>query len=133
MVALARDVPAGRVRDRAVDERLHVAQRVDHATAGSSARCARRRRSACSSISACSPRHPLRLIRAGLGDSVCRPTAQADWLLAHLLLDRPYREVPFALLAADEPALFDQAARARRGDLAAMRRSSARSCCPASA
>src|SRR6185295_11866674 len=31
---------------------------------------------------------PIRLIRAGLGDSICRPTAQADWLLAHLLLDR---------------------------------------------
>ena len=44
---------------------------------------------------------PLRLIRAGLGDSVCRPTAQADWLLSHLLLGRPYREVPFALLASD--------------------------------
>ena len=31
------------------------------------------------------------LIRSGLGDSLCRPTAQADWLLAHLLLDQPYR------------------------------------------
>ena len=34
---------------------------------------------------------PVRLIRAGLGDSLCRCTAQADWLLAHLLLGRPYR------------------------------------------
>lgn len=64
---------------------------------------------------------PLPLIRAGLGDSSCRPTAQADWLLAHLLLDRPYREVPFTLLAADEEALFAQARALVSGDLAAMR------------
>ena len=55
-------------------------------------------------------RAPVRLIRAGLGDSVCRPTAQADWLLAHLVLDKPYREVPFALLSEDEPRLFAGAA-----------------------
>ncbi len=64
---------------------------------------------------------PVRLIRAGLGDSVCRPTAQADWLLAHLLLDRPYREVPFALLAADEAVLFAEAGGLVRGDLGAIR------------
>jgi glycerol-1-phosphate dehydrogenase [NAD(P)+] len=64
---------------------------------------------------------PVRLIRAGLGDSVCRPTAQADWLLAHLLLDQPYREAPFALLAGDEAALLGQARALVAGDLAAMR------------
>ncbi len=64
---------------------------------------------------------PRRLIRAGLGDSACRPTAQADWLLSHLLLDRPYREVPFALLADDEAALFAQTRALVEGDLAAMR------------
>lgn len=64
---------------------------------------------------------PIRLIRAGLGDSVCRPTAQADWLLAHLLLDRPYREAPFAMLAGDEAALFAQARALVAGDLGAMR------------
>ena len=64
---------------------------------------------------------PPRLIRSGLGDSACRPTAQADWLLAHLLLDRPYREAPFALLAADERALFAQPDALVGGDLAAMR------------
>ncbi|HSR98301.1 MAG TPA: iron-containing alcohol dehydrogenase, partial [Kofleriaceae bacterium] len=52
---------------------------------------------------------PIRLIRAGLGDSVCRPTAQADWLLAHLLLGKPYREAPFAMLADDELALLSHA------------------------
>ena len=80
-----------------------------------------RRRSACSSISRVLAAAPLRLIRAGLGDSACRPTAQADWLLSHLLLDRPYREAPFALLAADEAALFAQARALVAGDLEAMR------------
>jgi glycerol-1-phosphate dehydrogenase [NAD(P)+] len=63
---------------------------------------------------------PPRLIRAGLGDSLCRSTAQADWLLGHLLLDRPYREVPFALLAADEAALVADPRALVAGDLEAM-------------
>lgn len=33
---------------------------------------------------------PWRLIRAGFGDVMCRSTAQADWLLSHLLLDTSY-------------------------------------------
>lgn len=65
---------------------------------------------------------PLPLIRAGLGDSSCRPTAQADWLISHLLLGRPYRETPFALLADDEAALFSDPRALMTGDLAAMRR-----------
>ena len=64
---------------------------------------------------------PVRLIRAGLGDSICRPTAQADWLLSHLLLDRPYREAPFALLAGDEPVLLAAPRALVSGDLTAMR------------
>ena len=65
---------------------------------------------------------PPRLIRAGLGDSLCRPTAQFDWLLAHLLLDRSYREAPFMLLAEDEGALFAESAALLAGDLDAMAR-----------
>ncbi len=65
---------------------------------------------------------PVRLIRAGLGDSLCRSTAQADWLLSHLLLGTPYREAPFALLAADEPALLEGAAALAAGDREAVRR-----------
>jgi glycerol-1-phosphate dehydrogenase [NAD(P)+] len=65
---------------------------------------------------------PVRLIRAGLGDSVCRGTAQADWLLAHLLLGRPYRAAPFALLAEDEPYLLDAPDALVAGDLEAIRR-----------
>ncbi len=64
---------------------------------------------------------PPRLIRAGLGDSACRPTAQADWLLSHLLLDTPYREAPYALLAADERNLFSNTPALLGGDLETIR------------
>ncbi len=63
---------------------------------------------------------PPRMIRSGLGDSLCRSTAQADWLLAHLLLDRPYRRAPFALLEDDEADLFANSGALLRGDLDAM-------------
>jgi glycerol-1-phosphate dehydrogenase [NAD(P)+] len=65
---------------------------------------------------------PPRLIRSGLGDSLCRATSQADWLLAHLLLDKPYRQLPYALLKDDEKPLFDQSAALMAGDIAAMER-----------
>ncbi|HKP65881.1 MAG TPA: sn-glycerol-1-phosphate dehydrogenase [Casimicrobiaceae bacterium] len=64
---------------------------------------------------------PARMIRAGLGDSMCRSTAQADWLLSHHLFATPYREAPFALLADDEPALLDDPEALLRKDLDAMR------------
>ncbi len=64
---------------------------------------------------------PKRMIQSGLGDSLCRPTAQADWLLAHLLLDQPYRRAPFALLEDDEADLFANSEALLRGDLDAMR------------
>lgn len=60
---------------------------------------------------------PARMIRSGLGDSLCRPTAQADWLLAHRLLDQPYRRMPFALLAEDESRLFAEPEGLLKGDL----------------
>jgi len=65
---------------------------------------------------------PKRLIRAGLGDSICRTTAQADWLLAHHLFDLPYRELPFDLLKDDEPELLANAAALLGGDLGVMER-----------
>jgi len=65
---------------------------------------------------------PARMIRAGLGDSVCRSTAQIDWLLSHHLHDTPYRSVPFTLLADDEPGLLADSGALMQGDLAAMRR-----------
>ncbi|HVI89714.1 MAG TPA: sn-glycerol-1-phosphate dehydrogenase [Dongiaceae bacterium] len=63
---------------------------------------------------------PLRMIRSGFGDSICRTTAQVDWLLAHLLLDQPYREAPFSLLREDEAALLAHPERLVAGDLAAI-------------
>lgn len=63
---------------------------------------------------------PPRLIRSGLGDSVCRSTAQADWLLAHLLFDKPYREAPFAMLAEYEVDLFTHSDALIQGDLEVM-------------
>jgi glycerol-1-phosphate dehydrogenase [NAD(P)+] len=65
---------------------------------------------------------PARMIRSGLGDSLCRPTAQADWLLAHFLFDLPYRTMPFVLLAEDESELLAGAGPLMKGDLAAMER-----------
>lgn len=65
---------------------------------------------------------PKRMIRSGLGDSLCRPTAQADWLLTHLLFDLPYRTMPFVLLEEDETPLFDSAEQLLAGDLGAMER-----------
>jgi len=59
---------------------------------------------------------PKRLIAAGFGDSICRATAQTDWLLSHLLMATPYREAPFVLLAEDEPALVANAAGLAGGD-----------------
>jgi glycerol-1-phosphate dehydrogenase [NAD(P)+] len=66
-------------------------------------------------------RAPPRMVRAGIGDSLCRSTAQADWLLSHHVLGTPYRHAPFALLAADEPGLLDEPEALLRGDLQAMR------------
>jgi glycerol-1-phosphate dehydrogenase [NAD(P)+] len=65
---------------------------------------------------------PKRLIRSGLGDSLCRTTAQADWQLAHELFGLQIRSLPFDLLADDEAALFDQAAELVAGDLQVMER-----------
>lgn len=64
---------------------------------------------------------PARMIRAGLGDSLCRSTAQADWLLSHHLRGTTFRRAPFALLEGDEPALLEDPEGLVRGDLTAMR------------
>jgi glycerol-1-phosphate dehydrogenase [NAD(P)+] len=65
---------------------------------------------------------PARMIRAGLGDSLCRSTAQVDWLLSHHLLGTPYRQAPFDLLAADEQALLEGAAGLLMGEREVMAR-----------
>ncbi|MCC6471554.1 MAG: iron-containing alcohol dehydrogenase [Alphaproteobacteria bacterium] len=63
---------------------------------------------------------PPHMIRSGLGDSLCRPTAQLDWLLSHRLRGTAYSETPFAIQSADERAMLDGAEGLMRGDLAAM-------------
>jgi glycerol-1-phosphate dehydrogenase [NAD(P)+] len=52
---------------------------------------------------------PTRLAQAGLGDSLARPTAQADWLLSHHILGTDYDKVPYQLIPAHEEAVFEQA------------------------
>jgi glycerol-1-phosphate dehydrogenase [NAD(P)+] len=63
---------------------------------------------------------PKRLIRAGFGDAICRSTAQADWLLAHRLLGRPYRRVPFTLFADLEDEMVVRAKDMVAGDRGAV-------------
>jgi glycerol-1-phosphate dehydrogenase [NAD(P)+] len=63
---------------------------------------------------------PRRLIASGFGDSLARATAQTDWLMAHLLLGKPYRETPFMLLADDEDAMIAAAPALKAGDVAAI-------------
>ncbi len=64
---------------------------------------------------------PARLINAGIGDSLCRSTAQVDWLLSHYLLDTRYLAAPFALQADAERDLLDHVGKLHDGDLHAMR------------
>lgn len=68
-------------------------------------------------VLAASPRH---MILSGLGDSVCRPTAQCDWLLSHHLRGTAYSETPFVIQRADEQAMLAGAEGLARGDLQAM-------------
>lgn len=63
---------------------------------------------------------PLRLIRSGLGDMLCRPTAQADWLLSHFLTGSSYKKAPFALLAPVEEALYAAAGALGQRDVRAI-------------
>ena len=53
---------------------------------------------------------PIKLKAAGLGDSLCRSTAQVDWWLSHRLFGTAYSSLPFRLQAADEPHMLDHAA-----------------------
>lgn len=59
---------------------------------------------------------PVRLIRSGVGDSLCRPTAQADWLLSHCLLNTEYNPKPFEMLRPFEKELFANSSGLVRGD-----------------
>jgi glycerol-1-phosphate dehydrogenase [NAD(P)+] len=65
-------------------------------------------------------RAPKRLIRAGFGDAICRTTAETDWLMAHRLLGRPYRRLPFMLSADLENEMVARAEGLVAGDLDAI-------------
>ncbi|MEI9998585.1 MAG: iron-containing alcohol dehydrogenase [Verrucomicrobiota bacterium] len=65
---------------------------------------------------------PPRLISAAFADVLCRTTAQVDWLLSHLLLGTPYVDIPYTLLAYDEPGLIAEATQLRTGDFDALAR-----------
>lgn len=56
-----------------------------------------------------SARAPVWLSAAGLGDSLCRPTAQIDWWASHRLFGTFYSSVPYTLMASDEGPMIDHA------------------------
>jgi glycerol-1-phosphate dehydrogenase [NAD(P)+] len=60
----------------------------------------------------------VRPIRPGIGDALCRTTAQTDWLLGHYLRDAPYVDVPYLLQIEDEPVALSHAAAIARGEVA---------------
>jgi glycerol-1-phosphate dehydrogenase [NAD(P)+] len=52
---------------------------------------------------------PAWLSAAGLGDCLCRPTAQIDWWASYRLFGTYYSNVPYVLMAADEEPAFKSA------------------------
>ena len=66
-----------------------------------------------------SAKAPHWLSAAGLGDSLCRPTAQVEWWASHRLLDTFYSSVPYTLIAEDEPQMIKSAPGLAKHDIAA--------------
>lgn len=67
-----------------------------------------------------SARAPAWLSAAGLGDCLCRPTAQIDWWTSHRLFGTHYSVTPYRLQAADERPMLNRAADVRTGDISAV-------------
>jgi len=63
---------------------------------------------------------PTWLSAAGLGDSLCRPTAQIDWWASHRLFGTLYSATPYALQAAEEAPTLAAAEGIGRHDLNAI-------------
>jgi glycerol-1-phosphate dehydrogenase [NAD(P)+] len=61
------------------------------------------------------------LARSGLGDCLCRSTAQVDWRLAAALVGTEYHEIPFLIQAEDEGELLRRAPGLDKGDGQAIR------------
>ncbi|MDQ0472476.1 iron-containing alcohol dehydrogenase [Labrys wisconsinensis] len=63
---------------------------------------------------------PAWLSAAGLGDSLCRPTAQIDWWASHRLFGTFYSSTPYALQEGEEEPMIARAAGLAAHDLAAV-------------
>lgn len=63
---------------------------------------------------------PKRLTRAGIGDTLCRTTVEADMLLSHLLLDTPYPRDVFNRFRVHEETLLQGLMNIRDGEAAYM-------------
>ena len=107
--------PLRRVRHRALDGRLRHHHGLDHPRRLQAQPAGPGARRACSSTSRVLAAAPSRMMRAGLGDTVCRTTAQVDWLLSHLLLDTVYAETPYRLMADGRAPPLRPGAPAARG------------------
>lgn len=62
---------------------------------------------------------PTWLSAAGLGDCLCRSTAQIDWWASHRLFDTFYSSVPYVLQKDDEAPMLEAASGLARHDVAA--------------
>jgi glycerol-1-phosphate dehydrogenase [NAD(P)+] len=62
---------------------------------------------------------PTWLSAAGLGDSLCRSTAQVDWWASHRLFGTYYSSLPYVLQDRDEQRMLDHAAGLARHDVIA--------------
>src|SRR5437762_953403 len=62
---------------------------------------------------------PAWLSAAGLGDSLCRPTAQIDWWASHRLFGTYYSNVPYLLQSGEERPMIDSAPGLARHDIKA--------------
>ena len=62
---------------------------------------------------------PSWLSAAGLGDSLCRPTAQIDWWASHRLFGTYYSNVPYRLQSGEEQRMIDHAQGLARHDVTA--------------
>lgn len=69
------------------------------------------------SVSAAAPSY---LSAAGLGDCLCRPTAQIDWWASHRLFGTFYSTTPYILQKDDEPAMLAAAAGLAQGKIDAV-------------
>lgn len=59
------------------------------------------------------------LSAAGLGDSLCRPTAQVEWWASHRLFNTFYSSVPYTLIGENESAMIKSAAGLAKHDITA--------------